>query len=349
VTDAHLRLEGLCKHFTGAPRPALDDLTLTVDAGAILVLLGTSGAGKTTLLRIIAGLDEADAGRVVLGEHVLSDPRIRVPPERRGVGLVFQHLELWPHMTVAENIAFGLPGSPPGRAAEGAGAVVEVAEAVGVEALLDRRPETLSGGERQRVAIARTLAPEPDVILYDEPLANLDPDRRAGLRRLIRRLCRERDTTLVYVTHDAEEAMEMGDDIAVLSGGRVVDQGSPDELYRRPTSLEGARALGPLSALPGNVSPDGTAIDTRLGVLEVAGRAPEGPGLALIRPEAVGVDGNVQALVVEARPSRGAWRFTARVDDLDVMGCAPARVEEGARVGLRAEGPVAVVPEEVAP
>jgi len=341
VTGGRLLLEGLERRFPGASRPALDGLDLDVEAGTILVLLGRSGAGKTTLLRIVAGLDEADAGRVVVGERVLSDPRVRVPPERRGVGLVFQHLELWPHMTVAENIAFGLPGRPRGRAARWDPVVTDLAERVGVDALLERSPSSLSGGERQRVAIARALAPAPAIMLYDEPLANLDPDRRAQLRRLIRSLCRDGGTTLVYVTHDADEAMEMGDEVAVLHRGRVVDRGPPDALYRTPTTLAGARALGPLTVLPGRV--DAGWVETALGRIEVQGSASDGAALALLRPEAVEVGGQAPAVVLEARPHADAWRFTARLDDREVHGQARERLEEGQEVGLRARGPVAVL------
>lgn len=344
--DGTVVLDALCKAYPGAERPALDGLDLEVDTGTILVLLGTSGAGKTTLLRIVAGLEEADAGSVRVGGHVLSDPRIVVPPEKRGVGLVFQHLELWPHMTVAENIAFGLPGRPRGRTALADPTVVAIARDVGVDALLDRSPTTLSGGERQRVAIARTLAPAPAVILYDEPLANLDPQRRARLRALIRRLCRERGTTLVYVTHDAEEAMELGDDVAVLDRGRVVDQGPPDTLYRAPRTMAGALALGTLSVLPGTVS--GGAVETALGRLEVAGDAPGGAARVLLRPEALEATAEGEALVLDVRPRAGGWRFTARLADHVLEGRSATRLEPGQHVGLRARGPVPVIAGEEA-
>ena len=303
-----LHLEGLVKRHPGADRPALDDLDLDVEAAHILVLLGTSGAGKTTLLRIVAGLEDADAGRVRVGSSVLSDPRVRVPPPRRGVGLVFQHLELWPHMTVAENIAFGLPGRPRGRAAQTNATVRELAAHVGIEGLLARAPGTLSGGERQRVAIARTLAPEPAVLLYDEPLANLDPVRRVELRRLIRRLGRERKTTLVYVTHDADEAMEVGDEVAVLHRGRIVDRGAPDVLYRAPRSLAGARALGPLSALPGAI--EDTRIVTALGRLSYLGtaRGPKAWRSSVRSPSAPAASGP-EVEVLDARPRGAEWRL----------------------------------------
>lgn len=341
MTDGHLVLEGLGKRFPGAARPALDGLDLDVHAGTILVLLGTSGAGKTTLLRVVAGLEEADTGRVRVGARTLSDPRILVAPEKRGVGLVFQHLELWPHMSVAENIAFGLPGRPRGRAARWDPTVVELAEEVGVAQLLARRPGTLSGGERQRVAIARTLAPAPSVILYDEPLANLDPDRRAQLRVLIRRLCRERQATLVYVTHDAEEAMELGDEVAVLHRGRIVDRGPPAALYRAPRSLAGARALGPLTVLPGTVS--GGTVDTPLGRLDVLGDAVEGDARVLLRPEALEVEGAGDAVILEVRPRAGGWRFTARLDEHVLEGRSVTELATGQRIAIHARGPVPVV------
>lgn len=339
--SGHLVLEDLRKQFPGAASPALDGLDLDVMAGTILVLLGTSGAGKTTLLRIVAGLEAADAGTVRVGERTLSDPRIVVPPEKRGVGLVFQHLELWPHMTVAENIAFGLEGRPRGRRALEHPIVDDLAREVGVHAMLARRPGTLSGGERQRVAIARTLAPAPAVILYDEPLANLDPDRRTQLRVLIRKLCRERSTTLVYVTHDAEEAMELGDEVAVLHKGRIVDRGPPAALYRAPRSLAGARALGTLTVFPGTMS--GGAVDTRLGRLEIVGDAPDGQVRVLLRPEALEIGGPEKAVVLEVRPRAGEWRFTARLDDHVLEGRSATELEPGQQIGLRAHGPVPVL------
>jgi len=337
-----LRVRGVHKRFAGASGPALADVTLSVGPGCAIALLGASGAGKTTLLRVVAGLEVADAGTVEVGETVLSDPRIRVPPERRGVGLVFQHLELWPHMTVAENLAFGLPGRPRGRAAARHAAVLALATRVGVEHLLSRSPATLSGGERQRVAIARTLAPEPAVILYDEPLANLDPERRRDLRVLIREVCRERGAALVYVTHDAEDAMTVGDEVLVLDLGLVVDRGPPDALYRAPSSLAGARALGPMTALPGTAG-DGW-VDTALGRLTTVASCGCGPVLAVLRPEAVEIhaDGTA-ATVVDVHPRGGRWAFTVRAGPLLVEGESAQRPVPGAAVRIRARGPVAVV------
>lgn len=334
----------------GARRRVLDGLDLEVRAGTSVVLLGPSGAGKTTLLRVIAGLHRADEGRVVLGDRVLSDPAIRVPPERRAVGMVFQALELWPHMSVAEHLAFALPGRSRGRWALQHPDVGALAAQVGLaEELLARRPDTLSGGEQQRVAIARTLGAQPEVILYDEPLANLDPDRRRALRALIRRLARERGTTLVYVTHDPEEALEIGDEIAVLAEGRVAERGAPQALYRNPRTLAGARALGPVTAVPGEVR--GGQVHTLLGALALAepqraeALAERGRCLALLRPEDVGPspDGGALGTVEDVAARASDWSFSARVEGVLVMGRSAEALPCGSKVRIAVRGAVRVV------
>ncbi|MFV1959234.1 MAG: ABC transporter ATP-binding protein [Planctomycetota bacterium] len=348
MSSGTLVLEGVTKRHPGSVRASLDRVDLDAAAGHILVLLGTSGAGKTTLLRLVAGLEDADAGRIRLGARVLSDPDVRVAPEARGVGLVFQHLELWPHMTVAENIAFGLPGRPRRRQALRDAQVRAWAARVGVGHLLARSPATLSGGERQRVAIARTMAPGPGVLLYDEPLANLDPARRRDLRQEIRGLCRAGGTTLVYVTHDPEEAMAVGDEIAVLERGRLVERGEPSRLYRHPRTLAGGRALGPVNALDARPL-DGDRVEAVLGVLGTEGTTGPGPFLALLRPEAVVAGGRgAVAEVIEVRPHAAHWVFSARVGETTVEGRSARRVEPGAVVRLEARGPVTVVAAEEA-
>jgi ABC-type Fe3+/spermidine/putrescine transport system ATPase subunit len=342
VTGAGISCRGVSRTHPGGAAPALDRVDLDAAAGRTLVLLGPSGAGKTTLLRILAGLEEPDAGEVRVGERVVADPRTRVPAERRGIGFVFQHLELWPHMTVAENVAFGLPGRPRGRRAAGHPTVTSLAERVGIAPLLSRRPPTLSGGERQRVAIARALAPAPAALLYDEPLANLDPDRRADVRRLIRSLAREHGTTLVYVTHDADEAMEMGDEVVVMARGRVVERGAPADLYRVPKTLGGARAVGPLAALPARLEGDG--VRTALGLHALAAPPEPGADLAVVRPEAVEVAAEgTEAVVVEARPRGADWAFVAETAGVRVAGRSAGPLGTGERVRLRVRGPVALV------
>jgi iron(III) transport system ATP-binding protein len=345
-----VHLERVTKRHRRATRPALDAVTLECAAGRVLVLLGASGAGKTTLLRVVAGFESGDEGTVRLDGRIVSDPRIVVPPERRGVGMVFQDLALWPHLTVAEHVAFGLPGRPRRSAAERNAVVRTLAERLHVESLLARRPGTLSGGERQRVAIARALAPRPAVLLYDEPLANLDPTRRADVRSLIRELCREQGTTLLYVTHDAEDAMEMGDEIAVLVAGRVVERGTPHALWTEPRTLEGARALGAVNEVRG-VMERGRLV-TALGPVAPRGRAlPEGTaGTALVRPESVLVgEGGASAEVLEVRAHRAGWAVVARAGDGLVRGVAPERAPVvGTSVGLRVAGPAPVLAEPAA-
>ena len=333
-----LTLEGVGKSY-GA-RAALSDVTFSVPAGALLVLLGASGAGKSTCLRLVAGLDAADAGRIAIGDRVCSDPRVVVPPERRGVGLVFQHLELFPHMTAAENVAFGLEGRPRGAAAAASPRVREVAGQVGLPAdLLSRRPPTLSGGERQRVAIARALAPAPAVLLYDEPLANLDPARRAEIRRLLRDVRGRRETTVVYVTHDADEALEMGDLVVVLEAGRVVETGKPADVYRAPTSLAGARALGALSVVPLLVrdGPGGRRLETPLGAFDAPAGTPPDAALGCLRPEQVAIGAvGPDAVVLDAFPRASDWAFSARheASGTVLLGRSTAAPEPGSRVRL---------------
>lgn len=331
----------------------LDGVSLQVPAGRSLVLLGSSGAGKTTLLRIIAGLTSPDAGEVTLDGRVLSSGSVHLPPEQRGVGMVFQALELWANMSVAEHIAFGLPGRPRGWAARRNKTVAQLAEEVGLApALLRRKPATLSGGEQQRVAIARTLAACPGVILYDEPLANLDPDRRTALRVLIRQLARQHGTTVVYVTHAPEEALEIGDEVLVLADGRVVERGTPQALYQSPRTLAGARALGPVTAIAG-LWRDGV-VDTHLGVLEPADEtniSSSGSCTALLRPEAILVDAGGRAEVhVDDVIVRGRdWAFTGRLEGRLLYGRSRERIEPGEVVRVRAHGPAAILAEALSP
>ncbi len=344
MSTGHLHLEGLTHSFAQAP--VLRGVDLDVPPGRVLVLLGASGSGKTTLLRVAAGLTRADAGRVRLDDQLLSDPAIRVPPEKRGIGVVFQRLELWPQMTVAEHLAFGLPGRPRGKAALASKAVRQVAERVGLEAdLLARRVPTLSGGEQQRVAIARTLAAEPQVILYDEPLGSLDPSRREGLRALIRDIATREGRASLYVTHDAEEALELADEIAVLADGVLVARASPDSLYRTPPSLLAAQALGPVSALPVEVV--GDHVQSALGTIEPAHPLSRSASehVALLRPEhVIPASSGTTARVESARPAGPHWRFGVRVEGQLVLGISETPLEIGTDITVAIRGTPAVVP-----
>ncbi|MEZ6183529.1 MAG: ABC transporter ATP-binding protein [Planctomycetota bacterium] len=243
-----LSLRGLRKRF--AETQALDGVDLEVAAGEVFTLLGPSGCGKTTLLRAVAGFVRLDAGEVRLGERELTG----VPPEQRNVGLVFQNYALFPHLTVAENVGFGLRCQGT-ESSELERRVREALTRVGLAELGARAPGQLSGGQQQRVAIARALAPEPALLLLDEPLSNLDAKLRLELRLELRRLLRARGTTSLYVTHDQEEALAISDRIAVLNAGRVEQVADPVSLYRRPETLFVAEFVGRLNRLPDALSP----------------------------------------------------------------------------------------------
>jgi ABC-type Fe3+/spermidine/putrescine transport system ATPase subunit len=242
VTDTgFLVIERLCRAFAG--RAAVDDVSLQVQRGEILALLGPSGSGKTTTLRLLAGFERPDAGRIVVdGEDVTA-----VRPEARRFGMVFQHYALFPHLDVGENVAFGL-------ALHGEARKRRVAESLAMVDLAGaerREVSELSGGQQQRVALARSLAPEPRVLLLDEPLSNLDPSLRERTRRELRGAIRRAGITTVFVTHEQEEAFDLGDRVAVLSAGRLEQVGTPDELYESPATAFVARFIGRTSAIPG--------------------------------------------------------------------------------------------------
>ena len=240
-------IEGLCRTFPGRnPTPAVSDVSLTVAEGQILALLGPSGCGKTTTLRCIAGLEEPDEGLIRFGGRVVFDSRkgIRVPAHRRDIGLVFQSYALWPHMTAYRNIEFPLRSARL-RRNERAARVEEVASTVDLDPeLLEKRPGQLSGGQQQRVALARALVGRPSVILFDEPLSNLDANLRAQLRSEIHSLHQRLGFTGVYVTHDLSEALALGDHVAIMSRGRVAQHGSPLDVFERPRDASTARLLG---------------------------------------------------------------------------------------------------------
>jgi multiple sugar transport system ATP-binding protein len=224
-----LRLEGIQKRFPG--HLAVAGVDLTVVPGEMVVLLGPSGCGKSTLLRIVAGIETATAGRVWLGDRDLTD----LPPQRRDVAMVFQNYALYPHMSVRDNLAFGLRMRRMPRAAI-ATRVAEVAASLGLETLLERRPSQLSGGQRQRVALGRAIARKAKVFLLDEPLSNLDVQLRVTTRGELARLHRSLDVPMLYVTHDQEEAMTLGDRVAVMRDGRFEQIGTPLEIYDRPAT-----------------------------------------------------------------------------------------------------------------
>src|SRR6266853_1552409 len=292
-------IQGVVKRFGAVT--AVDAVDLTVADGELFTLLGPSGCGKTTLLRLLAGFYQPDSGTIRFGDRVVNG----LAPYERGIGMVFQNYALWPHMTVAENIGYGLRL----RRLRGADLAQRLQEGlrkvnlVGFEA---RYPGQLSGGQQQRVALARALVLNPDILLLDEPLSNLDAKIRIQVRAEIRRLQRELAITTIYVTHDQEEALSLSDRVAVMRDGRVLQVGAPKELYERPRTRFVADFVGTNNLLPGRVSGrDGAdlVVDTVVGTLRAVSSGPVGERCVLaIRPENVaigagapGVGGNVVA------------------------------------------------------
>lgn len=227
----------------------LKGASLAINTGEVISLLGPSGCGKTTLLRSIAGLTRLDSGTVKLGDKMVSGPGIHMPPELRQVGMVFQDGALFPHLTVLQNIEFGLRRHP-----EATTRACEVLELTSMSEYADRLPGTLSGGQQQRIALARALAPKPSVLLLDEPFSALDAGLRVQLRRDVREILREVDITSIVVTHDQDEAFSLGDRVAVMNKGRVGQVGTPNELYQTPVSPWVARFVGEANEFVGQVT-----------------------------------------------------------------------------------------------
>ncbi len=274
-----LSVKGLWKGY--GEQPVLRGVDLEVEAGSLSAVLGLSGCGKTTLLRVIAGFERAERGEISLADLTLDDGRTYVPPERRSVGYVPQEGALFPHLNVAGNVGFGLS-----RAERRGRTVDELLEMVGIGSLGERLPHELSGGEQQRVALARALALRPQALLLDEPFSSLDASLRAQVREEVHGLLRQQGVTTVLVTHDQEEALSMADHVAVLREGRIVQQGTPAELYERPADARLAGFLGEVNLIDAEFG-DGTA-STALGVLALRSAPLEGAGargVVMIRPE----------------------------------------------------------------
>jgi iron(III) transport system ATP-binding protein len=319
--------------------PVLRDVSLRVEPGALVALLGPSGCGKTTLLRVIAGLERPDAGTVTVGGRQLTGPGVHVAPERRRIGMVFQDWALFPHLSVAHNVAYGLPGSDR-RARDRR--VAEALAMVGLAGLGDRLPATLSGGQQQRVALARALAPQPSVLLLDEPFSNLDTALRVQVRSEVHRLLADVGITTVFVTHDQEEAFVLGDEVAVMRAGQVVQQAAPAELYRTPADRWVASFVGDANLVAGTAA--GSQAETALGAVPLS-TATSGPVEVLVRPEEIAVDaeGADRIRLVEFY-----GHDTVYVVDLAAggevrvrQGAAP-RFGRGERVRLRYAGPATI-------
>jgi iron(III) transport system ATP-binding protein len=335
---AGLSIEGVTKLFDG--HAALEDVSLEARDGEFLALLGPSGCGKTTMLRLVAGFETASAGRIRLGERLVSGDGVHVPPEARRTGIVFQSYALWPHMDVGENVAYALrvQGVPP---AEREARVVRALETVGLGAFRSRRPALLSGGQRQRVALARCLAMQPDIVLLDEPLANLDAHLRAAMEEEFAAFHRRTGTTMLYITHDQAEAMALADRIAVMDKGRVLQVASPSQLYREPADATVARFIGAGMILPGVIAGPPTAGRVAVRMLDHAAVVRCQPDAAASGAAAICVRADDLALApagMAGRVQRLVYQGGHFIADVALEGPSPLPV----RVQVAEPAPVAV-------
>lgn len=259
----------------------LTDVCVQAPQGSSLSILGPSGCGKTTLLRVLAGLQKTKSGSITLdGRCVVSD-QVDIPPEQRNVGLVFQDWALFPHLTVLENIVFGLKRSDRKAPTK---EIMELLEMVGISELADRLPSSLSGGQQQRVALTRALAPQPSILLLDEPFSSLDTGLRVELRSEVSDLLKLLNVTSVFVTHDQDEAFTLGDEVAVMNEGRVVQHDTPWEIYRHPTNSWVASFVGEINQIPGVAS--GETAETTIGTVRLCNAA-HGAVNVIVRPEEI--------------------------------------------------------------
>ena len=265
--SAILEIEGLTKKFNHNSTIAVDNVSLTLQQGELLGLLGPSGCGKTTLLRIIAGFEQASQGQIKLAGQLVNSNSCWLPPEKRNTGMVFQDYALFPHLNVADNLAFGLKRNKSLNNKQIKQRVGQVLALVGLTGLEKRYPHELSGGQQQRIALARALAPQPALILLDEPLSNLDVQIRHRLREEIRCILKAAGTSAIFVTHDQEEALAISDKIAVMSKGKLEQIGTPESIYAQPTSRFVAEFVTQANFLPAKKK--GQIWTTEIGELEV--------------------------------------------------------------------------------
>ena len=284
-----LEIENMFKNFGG--NQILSDLSFSVGKGELLTLLGPSGGGKTTILRCIAGLQEIDQGTIKIYDEVVSSPEVLVPPEKRGVGIVFQNLALFPHLTVGQNVSFGINSYDQELYPE---RVDDLLELVGLSHKKDCYPNELSGGQKQRIALARSLAPNPSILLLDEPFSSIDAGLRIEMREELRAILKTTRTTTIFVTHDQEEALSISDRVLILKNGRIEQSGAPKELFNYPRSRFVASFLGHASFISGFL--DGDSISTMVGDInreDIYGLSKEYDNLnmeILFRPEDLKID-----------------------------------------------------------
>jgi iron(III) transport system ATP-binding protein len=316
-------------HIRGARKafgkvPALDGVDMIVPTGALVAVLGPSGCGKTTLLRCVAGFERLDAGEVRVGDRTVAGPGVHLPPDRRRAAVVPQDGALFPHLSVAENVAYGLD-----RAARRSSRIAETLALVGLEGYGRRMPHQLSGGQQQRVAVARALAPRPPLVLLDEPFSALDAGLRAELRRDVQAALRADGATAVLVTHDQAEALSMADEVAVMRAGRIVQSGPPTDVYRTPADLWVAGFVGEAVLMP--AATEAGLAHTPLGQVPVAGATNSGSVTVFLRPE--------QLQIMPPGAPDGVAATVLRRDFHGHDALVLLALEDGQRVSARVFGP----------
>ncbi len=333
-----LACRGLIKRL--GSKQVLHGLDLSVEHGEVLSILGPSGSGKTTLIRLIAGLADPDAGDIAIAGRTIWNRGTNVPIEHRGVGFVFQDYAVWPHMTVAGNVGFGLQMAGMPRADRDR-RVRQALEAVHIAELAERYPDQLSGGQQQRLALARSLVARPQLILMDEPLSNVDAALREQLRTEILQAVRAQSATAIYITHDQSEAMALCDRLAVMHDGRILQTGAPEDLYRRPASLFVANFLGGANVLRGSVTltagaPEFVAGSCRMRLADVPAL---GPSDLVFRPEDSVSAGSLDCNRLEGSVTTSVfmgrcWRVSVEIGGQLIQVDWPARVPKGETIAF---------------
>jgi iron(III) transport system ATP-binding protein len=323
-------------HKSFGSQQVLSGVDLEVPVGSLTAILGPSGSGKTTLLRVVAGFERADRGTVTLGRRIVEDARHALPPEQRGIGYVPQEGSLFPHLTVAANVAFGVQRA---RRRQRGGGVDELLEMVGLTGLGDRYPHQLSGGQQQRVALARALAIRPAVVLLDEPFSSLDAGMRSSVRSDVQDVLRKGGITAVLVTHDQDEALSIADQVAVIRGGVIGQCGTPQQLYDHPVDPSMARFLGDANLVAATV--DGDRVATPFGPLllrpDARSGSRDGSALALVRPEQLVLSTTIDGVGLRATVVR--TQFHGHDTVITVV---PRHPEDSAPITVRAEGDLVV-------
>lgn len=319
-----ITLTEVSRHYASAT--VLNSVSLTALEAHVLALLGPSGSGKSTILRLIAGLEPLDAGEIRIGEERVSAPGFTLPAEARRVGMVFQDYALFPHLTAAANVAFGLDRLPRAEREELA---LRWLDRVGLGKRAHAFPHELSGGEQQRVALARALAPQPRAILLDEPFSGLDPVLRAELRDVTLNAVRETKTTTLFVTHDAEEALMVADRLAILQAGRLLQEAAPRHAYDHPASPEAAAALGPVNMFIGRVQYG--AVTTPFGDVAAPGLTEGSNARVVVRAEAIALTPGRNARIADVRPHGAHDLVRIEADGVIWDALTPARTQLGER------------------